>query len=508
MCAAALALAAAPTVSAALTAQDAREIDSVAALDRAVLNNFMGLVPGSPRRYAAGAWYEPGSDCFWCLDAAATAAAVLSRERTPADTRLLSVARATLNREIDRCQRRDGSWDETGIVTGFVAVELGTSYLELADVLDPATRTKWARAIRRAADFIVSSKNLTWYTNGNVNLRNAAVMWLAWQITGRSTYKAAYEYEWRFALSPPQWRWRGFGLRLTRRPHRPDGADGAGYLAESDGGRPGFDPEYTMTQLDGATGMWVLSHDRRWLRLMNLFFNQLRPRLSRSFTLDARRGARHDHMIPFYSAGLAVLYYSGDRPDLRHLVPGDLARLRAEYSNPGNFTSQNFYRGLSGWLSMIVLDRQHPSGLARIPQRLDWALPRGPGAGGALSCRSPGPTRDARALRASASRAASPGGGPPPPRAFRPSRASRPTPSKTKPFPTAALPPEAAPKDATPSHPGRAYAPSARRATWSHVNCSRTRSRAPADIRSQTPSSSHRTRSRSRSAAASPAGTT
>jgi hypothetical protein len=348
----------------ALSARDARQVDRIAALDRAVLNDFMGRVAGSPRRYANGVWHEPGSDCFWCLDAAATAAAVLARERAGADPRLLSVARRTLSREILEYQRRDGSWDGTGIVTGFVAVELGTTYLELRDVLDPGTKANWVRAIRRAAEFIIRSKHLTWYTNGNVNLRNAAVMWLAWQITGDPVYVADYETEWRFALHPPQSRWRGFGLRITRIPRRADGADGAGYLAESGGGAPGFDPEYTMTQLDGATSMWVLSHDRRWLWLMNLLFNQLRPRIDRTFTLDATRGSRHDHRIPFYSAGLAVLYYSGDRPDLGRLVPGDLARLSAEYRNRGNYTSQNFYRGLSGWLSMIVLARQHPGGLA------------------------------------------------------------------------------------------------------------------------------------------------
>jgi hypothetical protein len=360
----ALSLASVPAASAALSARDARAVDAVAALDRSVLGDFMGRVAGSPRRYAHGVWYEPGSDCFWCLDAAATAAAVLARERTPADSRLLSVARQTLDREIRSYQRRDGSWDGTGIVTGFVAVELGTTYLELRDVLGRATRARWVRAIRRAADFIIASKNLTWYTNGNVNLRNAAVMWLAWRITGDPAYAADYEREWQFALHPPQGRWPGFGLHLTRAPRRADGADGAGFLAESGGGVPGFDPEYTMTQLDGATSMWVLSHDRRWLWLMNVLFNQLRPRIDRSFMLDGRGGSRHNHRIPFYSAGLAVLYYSGDRPDLGRLVPRDLARLCAEYRNTGNYTSQNFYRGLSGWLSMIVLTRQHPDGVA------------------------------------------------------------------------------------------------------------------------------------------------
>jgi hypothetical protein len=361
-----LALAAAGVPGRASAATDpaySRSVDAIAALDRQVLANFMGLAPNDPRWYRGGVWYEPGSDCFWCLDAAATAAAVLSRETAPADPQLLSVAEQTLNGEIDSYQQPDGSWDETGIVTGFVSVELGTSYLDLQDVLDPATKAKWAAAIRRAADFIVNSKNLTWYTNGNVNLRNAATMWLAWKITGDPQYEADYENEWNFTMSPPQTRWPGFGLQLTRVPTKADGSDGAGYLAESGGGTPGFDAEYTMTQLDGATGMWVLSRDPRWLRLMNLFFNQLHPRLDGSFTLDATGGTRFSGKIPFYSGGLAVLYNSGDRPDLAALVPGDLARLEAEYTNTGNYTSQNFYRGLSGWLSMIVLDRQRPNGL-------------------------------------------------------------------------------------------------------------------------------------------------
>jgi hypothetical protein len=349
--------------SAAIDPAYSRSVDTVAALDRQVLANFMGLAPNDPRWYRNGVWYEPGSDCFWCLDAAATAAAVLSRETAPADPQLLSVAEQTLNREIDAYQQPDGSWSETGIVTGFVSVELGTSYLELQDLLDPATKAKWAAAIRHAADFIVSSKNLIWYTNGNVNLRNAATMWLAWKITGDPQYQADYENEWSFTVSPPQARWPGFGLQLTRVPTKADGSDGAGYLAESGGGAPGFDPEYTMTQLDGATGMWVLSRDPRWLRLMNLLFNQLRPRLDSSFTLDATGGTRFSGKIPFYSAGLAVLYNSGGRPDLAALVPGDLARVEAEFTNTGNYTSQNFYRGLSGWLSMIVLDRQRPNGL-------------------------------------------------------------------------------------------------------------------------------------------------
>ena len=201
-----------------------------------------------------------------------------------------------------------------------------------------------------------------------MNLRNAEIMWLAWKITGDPKYAADFNFEWAFTMHPPQARWPGYGLRQTRAPNKPDGSDGAGYLAESGGGAPGFDAEYTMTQLDTATAMWVLSHDQRWLRLMNLFFNQLRPRISSSFMLDALGGARHNHLTPFYSAGLAVLYFSGRRRDLARLVPGDLAMLAVQFGNPGNYSSVNFYRGLSGWLGMIVLSRQHPNGFFPTPQ--------------------------------------------------------------------------------------------------------------------------------------------
>ena len=340
------------------------QVSSVATLARGVLNNIMGLTPGSPRTYQSGVWYSPGANCYWCLDAAATAAAVISRETRVPDPALVKVAKDTIDGEINQYQRVDGSWDGTGIVTGFVAPEIAMSYLELRDVLDSATAARWVAAVRRAADFIVQSKNLTWYTNGNVNLRNAEVMWLAWKLTGDITYQQYYEQEWAFTMAPPQTRWPGFGLHLTTAPSKLDGSDGAGYLAEAGAGAPGFDAEYTMTQLDTATAMWVLSHDSRWLRLTNLLFNQIRPRIDQSFTLDASGGTRFSGKIPFYSGGLAVLYHSGDRPDLQPLLAGDLSRLLSEFRNTGNYSSVNFYRGLSGWLGMIVLDRQWPGGMS------------------------------------------------------------------------------------------------------------------------------------------------
>jgi hypothetical protein len=354
-----------------------QDVSGVITVTKRALDDFMGLAPNDPRSYARGVWTNPNADCWWCLDVAATAAGTLSEETTPPSDTLLSVAKETFNNAIEAHQTADGSWDENAIDTGFFAVELGESYYELQGVLDPATLSRWANSFRRAVDYIINQGELTWYINGNDNLRQAGLAWMAWKITGDPKYETDFQNEWNFTLSPPQPRWAGFGLHLTRVPTRSDGADGAGYLAEADqqeGGAPGFDPEYTMTQLDTATEMWVMSHDARWLRLMNLFFNQLRPRIDSSFVLDAEGGSRHNHLIPFYSGGLAVLYHSGDRPDLAGLIQGDLANLEAQYTNTGNFTSQNMYRGLSGWLGMIILDYQHPQGLVN-------AAASNPGAG-------------------------------------------------------------------------------------------------------------------------------
>ena len=77
--------------------------------------------------------------------------------------------------------------------------------------------------------------------------------------------------------SPAQPRWAGFGLHITRRPTRADGSNGRANRAESGGGKPGYDPEYTMTQLDNTTEMGILSRDPRYLRLMNLLLDQLLP---------------------------------------------------------------------------------------------------------------------------------------------------------------------------------------------------------------------------------------
>jgi hypothetical protein len=346
----------------------AGQVHALAAVTRTVLGRMMSEVSNG-RYYRAGEWHAPTTvpGCWWCLDGAATAAAVLSDRAGPGASALATVAADTFSAAIAHEQLADGAFQSDGapnaIATGFELVELGVTYLELQNSLPASTRSRWARAIEAAADYLMSSGAMTWYINGNIQLHQVEDMWLAWHITGSLRFRGAYESEWAFAVEPRQSRWKGFGLKITHTPTSSDGADGAGYLAEAGGGAPGFDPEYTMLQLDYATSLWVLTHERRYLRLMNLLFNQLRPLVSRADILDARDGTRRNDVLPLFSMGPVVLLDSGDRPDLRRFVSAQLRVVEGQYEKRSNYDNLNFYRGMSLWLSLPLLFAQWPHGI-------------------------------------------------------------------------------------------------------------------------------------------------
>jgi hypothetical protein len=231
-------------------------------------------------------------------------------------------------------------------------------------------RATWSAAIEKAASYLISSGDTTWYINGNVNLRQTEVLWIAWAITHQQRFLTAYNSEWAFTIAPPQQRWPGYGLHITKNPTRSDGSDGAGYLAESNGqDAPGFDGNYTYAQLDTATDLYVLTHDPRYLRLMNLEFNQLRPLINSAWTLNAHGGTRDNFNDPFMSAAVSVLAASGDRPDLVPDVSSELASVEAQYKQATllSVTNVNFYKGFEGWVSMPLLNRQWPLGMATSP---------------------------------------------------------------------------------------------------------------------------------------------
>ena len=227
--------------------------------------------PGDEQYYADGRWLSGDDDSGRRPLDRATAAAVLYDEtRAPW---LAKVSVATIDRAIGSYRQPDGSFGGAGtgndIETMMFASELGRSYLALGRALTQSTRANWRRAMRGAADYLIRNGNLAWYTNGNVVLGNAEVMALTYRVTGEARYHRAYLKAFTFAIAPPQARWAGHGLHLTRTPTRTDGADGAGYLTEagSHGSPPGFDPEYTALQLDIASRIYLLTRDTRSLRL-------------------------------------------------------------------------------------------------------------------------------------------------------------------------------------------------------------------------------------------------
>jgi hypothetical protein len=337
------------------------QVAQLESTEQAVVQSYMDRSgPTDPRYYQDGIWSTGDDSCWYCWATAGTAAAVLSRQGS-GDAAMRQVAIDTINRAIDDQQQPDGSFaaapnNSAGIVTNFFTVEVGVAYLELRGQLDAATSARWASSVKQAVDYMIRNGEPTWYTNGNMNLRLTEDLWLAWQATGDTHYRDLYESEWSFTVAPSQARWQGFGLQITRNPTRADGADGAGYLAESGGGAPGYDPEYTMVQMNIAAQMYALSRDPRFLRLANLEMNQLLPRVDSSWTLDATGGSRHSLKEPFTTSAMAVLVHSGTRPDLAAMLAGQLGRLELEYRGAMTYTHPNYYKGLDQWLSTVLID--------------------------------------------------------------------------------------------------------------------------------------------------------
>lgn len=323
----------------------------------------------SPHSYSSGVWRGPSSDpCWYCYDTAAVGAATVGRLTD--NTTDVNDAIATFNTAIAKHQLASGAFaDDTGaadgVATGFFLVGFGVADLELRPYLSAKTRAAWAESYASAAQYLVNSGDTTWYINGNVMLRQTEVMWLAYAITGDSRFLNDYNSEWSFTVSPSQSRWPGYGLQYTTVPSDSDGADGAAYLAESDGSDgPGYDPNYTSAQLDTATDLYVLTRDPRYLRLMNLLFNQLQPRISSTWILDATGGTRDSFDEPFLSAAVSVLAASGERPDLVADPASQLEQTESSYQQSDVYSNVNFSKGFESWLCMPLLNQEWPNGMA------------------------------------------------------------------------------------------------------------------------------------------------
>lgn len=329
----------------------------IAAVLERTLASYSDRAGGAdPRYYADGVWHTGNAACWVCNIGPGVGAATLAAERPE----LVRVAVATMGRALDR-QLASGAFAGAGgaadaITTAWLVNDLGTVMLQLDGGLDGATRARWSRSLADSVDYLLRTNQTTWYVNGNINLSYTEALWLAWRITGADRYRSAYEASWSFTLNPPQGRWKGFGLRLTKRPARTDGADGAGYLAEKGAGLPGFDAEYAQLQLDVLASFYALSHEPRALRLMNLLMNGVISRVSSRSVLDARNGSRHSLRTPFLTPALSTLVRHG-RDDLAFRLDAQLEAIDQQYAGALTFTHPNFYRGVGSWLATPLIEQ-------------------------------------------------------------------------------------------------------------------------------------------------------
>jgi hypothetical protein len=276
----------------------------------------------------------------------------------------LRLAVSTFTNAIATRQRADGSYanpeePNTGysIPTLFFGVELGQAYLQVRSQLDLGTRALWRSALARAADFLVGQHLISYYANGNINLQVTELLFYAWQATGSRQLHADYEKSWTFTMFPGSL-WPGFGLTVTSGSIANNGAAGSGYLGESAGQTPGFDPDYTQYQADEAARLYEYSHDHRALVLMNLLTNQLLERRADGWLLQTSGGTRHpgsgSRLIPFTDSAIAVLAWLGGRRDLTPGLRGQLMELRLDMCGGLTYSSINLYREMGNEVAVVL----------------------------------------------------------------------------------------------------------------------------------------------------------
>jgi hypothetical protein len=345
-------------------------------LDRSSRARIVGLLSDSiralsmqssasdPRYFSGGVWLSGQDDCFRCNVGPGVAAAAVAA--TTGDKLALDLAIQTFDHAIAAHGRADGSFGppaagETGpdIQTMMFANELGTALIALTPQLDPDRIHVWTSALTGAADFLIRNNNLSYYTNGNIVLGNAITMALAYRVTTNGAYQGAYQQALAFAINPDLQRWGGHGLIYTATPTRSDGSDGAAYLTESGGLGPGYDAEYTALQADMATRLFWVNGDQRVSRLMNLFMNQLRPRIdTTAWTIDTSGGTRHpqaNRVVGFYSPVLAVLALQGGRADLAPLVSSQVASMDQGFRGALTYSSPGMYFSLGSEPASLLL---------------------------------------------------------------------------------------------------------------------------------------------------------
>jgi hypothetical protein len=212
-------------------------------------------------------------------------------------------------------------------------------------------------------------------------LSQAELFYLTWRATGDARFKRDYERAWQFTLYPPQDRWPGYGLHVTDAgiPARlVSDSRSSGYLAESGGGEPGLDADYTVLQLDAAAALYLFSGEPRAKLLSQLLANTLVGRTNGRSILDTSDGTRHPQSgrsMPLLTAGLAVLGASDDNPHLTASLPAQIRTVISTYKGALRYGYTPYlYRGLGTQLSMILLAES--SSNSSNSSNPDWRRPR------------------------------------------------------------------------------------------------------------------------------------
>jgi hypothetical protein len=317
--------------------------------------------------YSSGEWLDTQDSCWACADGGAATAAATSYVLTGAsDATLFAEATDTINTAITTRQTPSGEFEDTpgetssvdGIMTIFFGAELGTTYQILLPYLPAAEASAWRSSLAATATYLINDKDISWYANGNITLAVTEIEFLAWKGTGGSQYLAAYNTALNFVIAPPQTRWPGCGLIITKAPSRSDGSDGAGYFAEIGPGGTGFDPEYTELQLEVASQLYLLSGDPRVGRLVNLITNQLTPLVNAQNQLNTSGGTRHtqqNRYVDFMTPAFAVLSLFGGRDDLDNMFSTEAAAEVADYNESWQEYNAVYRRSLGNDVSVSAL---------------------------------------------------------------------------------------------------------------------------------------------------------
>ncbi|HAU36584.1 MAG TPA: hypothetical protein DCX07_02565 [Phycisphaerales bacterium] len=355
----------------------------------------------------AGVWYNPGANSWHCTAAPGCAAAALwnslndagpdtgpsNAEHLQSQATYWDMAVKTIDTAIqfydgvhtEYHQIAGGGFNEpyyedyvttpNEITTMFWGTLMAQAYIELEDHLDATRKNNWKNAIVGCVTFLKNHWNIkngdhNWYTNGNIELGEALLLYQTWRITGEQTYLDQFEDQWDYLWDPPA-PFADYGVTIEVTPTENDYSDGMGYLAEGGAYGIGYDPDYGQLQLSLATNLFLAADAEgdsttrlKAQRLLNLLINKAfygdeyhTPGISEDWILDCSYGSRHRFSgCPFNNPALQALYLLGDRDDFESDVLGQYNEVERSYRNVTmSSPSVNTYRGLEIDVAMFLL---------------------------------------------------------------------------------------------------------------------------------------------------------